>query len=114
VIDHGNSYPQPDPRDTETAALRAEVERLTRENNEARAWAKNLTDRAGFKSRAETAEARVAVLEGALTKIAAWELPTTEEKWGDGSPMSYGAVHGTNGEREFIRGAAAAALAVKP
>jgi hypothetical protein len=50
----------------EQVRLEAEVERLTRENSEARAWSKNLTDRAGFKSRAETAEARVAVLEEAV------------------------------------------------
>lgn len=50
----------------------------------------------------------------ALESIEKWfgEFPDTESKWPDGSPMSYGALFGTNGERDFMREVARKALAV--
>lgn len=42
----------------------------------------------------------------ALDKIAKWfgEFPETGRTWeGSGEPMSYGAVNGSNGERDFMR-----------
>lgn len=50
----------------------------------------------------------------ALKQIERWELPTTSEKWPDGSPMSYGALYGSNGERDYIRSIARAALTTPP
>lgn len=49
----------------------------------------------------------------ALEIIEKWfgEFPDTESKWPDGSPMSYGALFGTNGERDFMREVARKALA---
>ena len=38
-----------------------------------------------------------------LNKIVNWEMPVTDEFWDDGSPMSYGACYGSNGERDYIR-----------
>ncbi len=53
-----------------------------------------------------------AELRKALEIVARWELPETGEKWGDGTPMSYGAAFGSNGERDYMRKVARAALAV--
>ena len=52
-------------------------------------------------------------LRAALSKIAKWfgEFPDTEEKWPDGTPVSYGAAFGSNGERDFMRSVARDALA---
>lgn len=38
-----------------------------------------------------------------LIKIIDWEFPETGKIWDDGTPMSYGAVFGTNGERDYMR-----------
>jgi hypothetical protein len=48
----------------------------------------------------------------ALEIIERWfgEFPQIVEKWPDGSPMSYVAYFGSNGERDFMRGVARAAL----
>jgi hypothetical protein len=46
----------------------------------------------------------------ALDVIARWELPETGQKWPDGSPMSYEAVNGTNGARDYVKEAARTAL----
>ncbi len=56
---------------------------------------------------------RIRELENALTKIEAWEMPDTGRTWDDGSPMSYAACWGTNGEQDHIRGIARAALKPK-
>ena len=51
-------------------------------------------------------------LETALKRIAKWfgEFPETERTWDDGSPMSYSACYGSNGERDFMRQIAQEAL----
>jgi len=55
-------------------------------------------------------------LRTALERIERWfgEFPDTGERWQDGSPMSYSAAYGSNGERDFMRGVARAALAGEP
>lgn len=47
-----------------------------------------------------------------LSKIQRWQLPETGQVWSDGSgePMSYRAVHGVDGEREYFRKLAADGL----
>ncbi len=59
--------------------------------------------------RIEAAEA----LAAALLRIANWhgEFPPTERYWDDGTEMSFGAVNGSNGERDFMRELARTALA---
>jgi hypothetical protein len=49
----------------------------------------------------------------ALGRIWKWfdEFPVTGRTWDDGSPMSYGACYGSNGERDYMRQIAHAALA---
>lgn len=49
----------------------------------------------------------------ALTRIAKWfgEFPPTGRSWEDGSPMSYSACWGSNGERDYMRNVAIEALA---
>lgn len=57
-----------------------------------------------------------------LEKIAVWfdQFPPSGQTWPDGTPMSYGAAFGSNGERDFMRKLAgdtldeAAALATAP
>lgn len=39
----------------------------------------------------------------ALEKIAKWEMPETGRTWDDGTPMSYAALYGSNGERDHIK-----------
>lgn len=71
--------------------------------------------------RADVAEARVVAVEmerdrlrEALTKIEKWsDFPVTGRYWDEDSktrPMSYGACYGTNGERNYMRGVARAAI----
>ncbi len=49
----------------------------------------------------------------ALTKIARWhgEFPDTGRTWDHGTPMSYGAAFGSNGERDYMRQVALDVLA---
>ncbi len=49
----------------------------------------------------------------ALERIERWfnEFPPSGRKWQDGSPMSYGAAFGSNGERDFMRKVARDAVA---
>lgn len=53
----------------------------------------------------------------ALERVVAWDMPATGKFWPneDGTdsdrPMSYGAAYGSNGERDYIRNVARAALA---
>jgi hypothetical protein len=49
----------------------------------------------------------------ALASIERWqsEFPDTGLKWDDGTPMSYSAAFGSNGERDFMRAKARVALA---
>lgn len=44
-------------------------------------------------------------LAAALSRIKQWhgEFPSTGRTWDDGTPMSYGACWGSNGERDFMR-----------
>ena len=51
-------------------------------------------------------------LAGALGRVLKWhgEFPETGHFWDDGSPMSYSAAFGSNGERDFMRGVAETAL----
>jgi Lar family restriction alleviation protein len=51
-------------------------------------------------------------LREALEKIERWfgEFPDTGQQWPDGTPVSYGAAFGSNGERDYMRGIARAAL----
>ncbi len=60
-------------------------------------------------------EARVAELEGALRRIGRWhgEFPPTGKFWESGEPMSYGALYGSDGERDFMRETARTALGVQ-
>jgi hypothetical protein len=53
------------------------------------------------------------LLAAALQKIARWhgEFPATGRTWADGSPMSYSACFGSNGERDHMRQVALDALA---
>jgi hypothetical protein len=55
---------------------------------------------------------RAKELEEALEKIARWigEFPETGDKWDDGTPVSYGAAFGSNGERDYMRTIASDAL----
>ena len=55
---------------------------------------------------------KIAVLVAALEKIERWfgEFPPTGQTWDDGTPMSYAAAYGSNGERDYMRGVARAAL----
>jgi hypothetical protein len=48
----------------------------------------------------------------ALERIARWmgEFPPTGQKWDDGTPMSYSACFGSNGERDYMRSVAREAL----
>lgn len=61
-------------------------------------------------------EVPVDVLVGAfdaLNKIERWfgEFPSTGKTWDDGSPMSFATLFGSNGERDFMREIARAAIA---
>lgn len=60
----------------------------------------------------ERRDAEIARMRSALEKIERWfgEFPDTGAKWPDGSPVSYGAQCGSNGERDFMRGVAREAL----
>lgn len=51
-------------------------------------------------------------LRAALERIAKWfgEFPDTGRTWDDGSPMSYAACYGSNGERDYMRQIARVAL----
>ena len=53
-----------------------------------------------------------AEMKEALEKVERWfgEFPDTGRKWDDGAPMSYSAVYGSNGERDYMRRIARAAL----
>lgn len=56
------------------------------------------------------AQQRIVELEGALELIAEWRMPRTGLYHPDGSEQSYGWANGSNGEREFVRDVAKAAL----
>lgn len=62
------------------------------------------------------AQTRIAELEKALSRIAKWfgEFPVTGDSWADGTPVSYGAAFGSNGERDYMRSIASAALKSRP
>lgn len=47
--------------------------------------------------------ARIEELEAALLTVEKWTLPVTGKTWDDGSPMSYAACYGSNGERDYMR-----------
>lgn len=49
-------------------------------------------------------------LRRALRTIAKWEFPATGKEWEDGTPMSYSAAYGSNGERDYMRKVALDAL----
>lgn len=63
---------------------------------------------------ADVAALQMAVSEAekALRKIAAWhgEFPATGVTYEDGTPVSYAAAYGSNGERDYMRGVALEAL----
>ena len=50
-----------------------------------------------------------------LERIAKWfgEFPPSNRAWDDGTPMSYSAAFGSNGERDYMRGIALEALSKK-
>ena len=60
----------------------------------------------------DAALAREAMLREALKKIEVWvgEFPPSGRWWTDGREMSYSAAFGSNGERDFMRDTARAAL----
>ena len=64
-------------------------------------------------SRYQQSESDVTTLVEALEQIKHWDgFPSTNETWeGSGKPVSYSAAFGSNGERDFMRGVAKAALA---
>ena len=52
-------------------------------------------------------------LEAALLQIADWQFPDSGQYWDEPEntrPMQWGAAFGSNGERDFMRNVAAAAL----
>lgn len=55
---------------------------------------------------------REGMLRAALERIAKWhgEFPATGRKWDDGTPMSYYAAYGSNGERDYMRKVASDAI----
>jgi hypothetical protein len=57
----------------------------------------------------EAAEGRITALEAALERIARWfgEFPKVESR---GEVVSYGTAYGSNGERDYMRSIAEAAL----
>lgn len=61
-------------------------------------------------------DAPASILRKALERIERWfgEFPDTGRTWPDGSPMSYIALYGSNGERDFMREIAREALAAVP
>ena len=70
-----------------------------------------------FKALAEAAEGKVARLVGALEEVVQWgPFPSSGRFWptndttSEPSPMSYSAAFGSNGERDYIRARARAAL----
>ena len=58
------------------------------------------------------AESTIEALREALRRIERWfgEFPSTGKVWTDGTPMSYGAAYGINGERDYMRQVARDAL----
>lgn len=56
----------------------------------------------------EDQASRVASLEAALAEVEAWKMPPATNR--DGKPSTFAAQYGSNGEREYIRGIARAAL----
>jgi hypothetical protein len=61
-------------------------------------------------ARRAAADAPARKVREALEIIAGWELPASGQTWDDGSPMSYGAAFGSNGERDYMRQVASDAL----
>lgn len=62
--------------------------------------------------RAKPEASGAAALREALEKIVAWgPFPATGRRWENGIEMSYGAAFGSNGERDYMRQIARAALA---
>lgn len=120
---------------SEIAALR---EKLAAEERSEAAWEEirkaNATlnnDNGALRVRAEAAEARATAAEAreaglrtALERIERWfgEFPETGEFWPDPEsrsglsdrPISYGAAYGSNGERDYMRAIARAALTKEP
>jgi hypothetical protein len=49
-----------------------------------------------------------------IARIERWfdEFPETGKTWNDGTPMSYGAAYGSNGERDYMRAIAREALSL--
>ena len=70
----------------------------------------------GWRDRAQTAERERDELRKALEKIERWfdEFPATGRTWGDehDTPMSYGSVFGSDGERDYMRDVARQALSL--
>lgn len=61
----------------------------------------------------DAALAALKVKDEALDTIERWrDFPSTRDKWLDGSPVSYGAAFGSNGERDYMRQLARAARAM--
>lgn len=62
--------------------------------------------------RLSDAQAEIAALTAALVRIERWELPPTGKFWDEEKtrPTSFGAEHGSNGEREYMRAVARAAI----
>lgn len=63
----------------------------------------------------QAAEEKAEKYEKALKAIANWQLPVTGQFWDDDKtqPMSYGACYGSNGERDYMKALATAALTLK-
>ena len=65
-------------------------------------------DRDEWRSASQMHEAEVERLREALVLVAEWKMPDTVGR--DGKPSTYGLEYGSNGERDYVRGIARAAL----
>lgn len=64
-----------------------------------------------LKRELSAARAEAERLREALEKVERWQFPPTGKFWESGTPVSYGAAYGSNGERDYMRNVARAALA---
>jgi hypothetical protein len=102
---------------TEFAAIAREAQPLSPNEMRPAPVAARADDPAPAATAAPVPPVVQAVPEGvreALQKIARWhdEFPLTGKEWEDGTLMSYGAAHGSNGERDYMRKVALDALSL--